>query len=150
MASDFSGKTTLITGAASGIGLATARLVANRGGTLILVDRDRDALHEHWEGRAELHAGDVADPDFWVGIEAGLDRIDHALVNAGISSAGEIAHLDFAEWRRVLSVNLDGAFLTLRTALRHVREGGSIVCTASAGGARRSPALPPMARRRRR
>ncbi|MEQ9662350.1 MAG: SDR family oxidoreductase [Parasphingopyxis sp.] len=141
MASDFSTKTTLITGAASGIGLATARLVADRGGALILVDRDRHALHDNWEGLAELHAGDVADPDFWVGIEAGLDRIDHALVNAGISSAGEIAHLDFAEWRRVLSVNLDGAFLTLRTALRHVREGGSIVCTASAAGFKAEPGV---------
>ena len=51
-----------------------------------------------------------------------------------MAGAGVIADLDFAEWRRILSVNLDGAFLTLRAALRAMADGGAIVATASAAG----------------
>ena len=78
-------------------------------------------------------AGDVADEHFWDEAAADLAGIDGAVVNAGVAGAGPIADLSFAEWRRILAVNLDGAFLTLRAAMRAMT-GGAIVATASAAG----------------
>ncbi|RYY38976.1 MAG: SDR family NAD(P)-dependent oxidoreductase, partial [Sphingomonadales bacterium] len=112
MAERFEARNILITGAASGIGLAVARLLAAEGaGRLVLVDRDAAALGALDLGVATQRVvGDVADERMWDDID--LSGLDHAVVNAGIAGAGPIATLDFAEWRRILSVNLDGAFLT--------------------------------------
>lgn len=133
----FSRKTALITGAASGIGLATARHLAERGARrLILIDRDAESLARiDLPCTLDLLPGDVADEAFWDQAAVRLDGLDHAVVNAGVAGAGAIADLDFAEWRRILSVNLDGAFLTLRAAMRAMgKRGGSIVATSSAAG----------------
>jgi NAD(P)-dependent dehydrogenase (short-subunit alcohol dehydrogenase family) len=137
----FDGKSALITGAASGIGRATAELLASEGaGRLVLVDRNPEALHERQLGRAaEILGGDVADPGFWD--SADLGGLDHAVINAGVAGAGPIADLDFAEWRRILSVNLDGAFLSLQAALRAISDGGSIVTVASAAGLKPEPGV---------
>ena len=63
--------------------------------------------------------GDVTDEQLWA--EADLTGLTHAVVNAGIGAGGPIEELDFAEWRRVIAVNLDGAFLTLQAAMRAIR-----------------------------
>lgn len=128
----FKNKTALITGAASGIGLATAQRLASEGaGRLFLVDVDEEALNRiDLPTDAMLVPGDVADEQFWDSIQLGT--LDHAVVNAGIAAAAPIMDLSFEEWRRIQSVNLDGAFLTIRAALRAIREGGSIVAVASA------------------
>ena len=131
---DFRGRTILITGAASGIGLATARYLAEKGAKrLILVDRQADALNA-LQLPCELTriAGDVSDPALWT--SAGLGALDHAVVNAGVPGVAAVTDMSFEDWRRVISVNLDGAFLTLQAALRAIRDGGSIVCVASAAG----------------
>jgi len=137
----FVGKSALVTGAASGIGRATAELLAREGAArLVLVDRNSDALSRlKFECAAEAMAGDVADPDFWTSAQFG--QIDHAVINAGVPSAGLIADLSFEEWRRILSVNLDGAFLSLQAALRSIRDGGSIVTVASAAGLKAEPGV---------
>ena len=137
----FSNSTTLITGAASGIGLATAELLAAEGAArLILIDRDGRALDQvELPCPVERLTGDVADPDFWE--STAFPSIDHAVVNAGIAGAAPIAELAYDEWRRVMSVNLDGAFLTLRAALRSIKEGGSIVTVASAAGIKPEPGI---------
>lgn len=142
MAERFEARSILITGAASGIGLAVARLLAAEGaGRLILVDRDAAALGALDLGvETQRVVGDVADERLWDDID--LSGLDHAVVNAGIAGAGPIAALDFAEWRRILSVNLDGAFLTLRAAMRAMAgRGGSIVLTASAAGIKAEPGV---------
>ena len=137
----FSGKSALITGAASGIGLAVAQLMAREGaGRLILVDRESAALNAvSLDCEVMRLAGDVTDETFWT--SADLGELDHAIINAGTAGAGIIRDLDFAEWRNILSVNLDGAFLTMRAALRAIRNGGSIVAVASAAGIKPEPGI---------
>lgn len=137
----FSGRTALVTGAASGIGAATARwLCAHSIARLVLVDRDEAGLAA-LELNCEVldFAGDVSDPALWERVEAEAGALDHAVINAGIAAGGAIAELSFDEWRRVLAVNLDGAFLSLRSALRLMRDGGSAVLTASVAGLKAEP-----------
>jgi NAD(P)-dependent dehydrogenase (short-subunit alcohol dehydrogenase family) len=137
----FKGKTVLVTGAASGIGKACAELVAREGAArIVAVDANADGL-----ARLDLGccmtalAGDVASEALWEAADLGL--LDHAVINAGVAGAGLIADLSFAEWRRILSVNLDGAFLSLRATLSAMTDGGSIVAVASAAGLKAEPGV---------
>jgi len=143
---DFDNANILITGAASGIGAATATRLANDGARkLVLVDLDEDRLRDFAFSlpcERQVLIGDVADEQFWA--EADLTGLTHALVNAGIGAGGPIEDLSFADWRRVLSINLDGAFLTLQAAMRAIRatgEGGAVVLTASAAGVKAEPGI---------
>ncbi|HST35434.1 MAG TPA: SDR family NAD(P)-dependent oxidoreductase, partial [Allosphingosinicella sp.] len=136
----------LITGAASGIGAATATRLANAGvKKLVLADRDEDRLRDFAFSlpcERQMMIGDVADEHLWA--QEDLTGLTHAFVNAGIGAGGPIAELNFAEWRRVLSINLDGAFLTLQAAMRALKaggKGGAIVLTASAAGVKAEPGI---------
>jgi 2-keto-3-deoxy-L-fuconate dehydrogenase len=138
---EFAGRTALITGAASGIGAATARWLAARGiGELVLVDRDEAGLAAlEFECPTIRYPGDVTDEALWARIERDLPGIDHALLNAGVADGCPIVDLDFAEWRRLLATNLDGMFLSLRATLRIMRrtgKGRSLVLTSSVAGVR--------------
>jgi NAD(P)-dependent dehydrogenase (short-subunit alcohol dehydrogenase family) len=149
---------TLITGAASGIGAACARDLARRShGGLVLVDLDDAALgavaddleaHKVSPERVSTLAFDVADPDRWAQasdfIKTQYGRLDWAIVNAGVSHASTIADTDLVDWRRVMSTNLDGAFLTLRTVMPLMRknaQGGAIVVSASAAAIKAEPGV---------
>ena len=141
---DFANANILITGAASGIGAATASLLAQRGAKkLVLVDLDEGRLADFAFSlpcERQLIIGSVTDEALWT--DADLTGLTHAVVNAGIGAGGPIADLPFDEWRRVMSVNLDGAFLTLQAAMRAMRgRGGAIVMTASAAGLKAEPGL---------
>ena len=138
---DFAGRSALVTGAASGIGGACTGWLAERGiARLVLVDRDTAALDTlDLPCTIERHAGDVADPALWEWVEAAIGSIDFAILNAGIADGCPIADLDFAGWRRILATNLDGAFLSLCTAMRAIEDGGSVVLTASASGFKAEP-----------
>lgn len=138
---DFAGRTALVTGAASGIGAAAARWLGDRGiARLVLVDRDEQGLAALDPGCDVVRfTGDVAEAALWERVEAEAGALDHAVVNAGIPAGGAIVELTFDEWRRVMAVNLDGAFLSLRTALRLMRDGGSAVLTASVAGVKAEP-----------
>lgn len=143
---DFSQKTALVTGAASGIGAACARALAERGASkLVLVDVDEAGLGAlDLDCEVQLVTGSVASPDLWNELEPQLGALDHAIVNAGIGAGGLFSELDFADWRRVMDVNLDGAFLTLAAAMRALADkGGSIVVTSSATGVKPIPATGP-------
>ena len=136
----FAGRSALITGAASGIGAAVASWLAAKGiAELVLVDLDADGLESlDLPCQVRKLVGDVSDPALWQRFETEVPRLDHALINAGVANGGPLTGLDFAEWRRILSINLDGAFLGLQAALRIMqRERGthrSAVLTSSAVG----------------
>lgn len=146
-------KSALVTGAASGIGRATALRLARAGARrLVLLDCELTGLDET---AAELEdvdvlirVHDVADEAAWAQTEAEIaDRfggLDWVVVNAGVSDAAPIADMGFEAWRRVLSVNLDGAFLTLQAGLRLIRKngcGGAMVAVASAAAFKAEPGI---------
>lgn len=143
--SDAAVKSVLITGAARGIGLATARLMAGAGWQVALLDRDREALSEattSFDGALALEH-DVSDPQAApLAIRACLDRfgrLDALVNNAGVADFGPIAETDFARWRRVMETNLDGVFLMSQAAIAALSETrGAIVNIASISGLRAS------------
>ena len=130
MTYDYSERTALVTGDASGIGLAVANALRAAGATVIGIDRSR--------------GDDVADPEMWLRRADGLAEVDLAVVNAGISDAAPIVDIDFMAWRRLLAVNLDGAMLSLQAAMRAMTahgRGGAIVTTASISGIKAEPGV---------
>jgi NAD(P)-dependent dehydrogenase (short-subunit alcohol dehydrogenase family) len=143
---DFSGRSTLVTGAASGIGAACARSLSARGAAkLFLVDVDGAGL-DALDLPGEVHriVGSVADEALWQDLEPRMAGLDHSVVNAGIGAGGPIASLTLADWRRVMAVNLDGAFMTLASSLRAMGEGGgSAVVVASTTGIKPVPGIGP-------
>ena len=143
----FSDRTALVTGAASGIGAACARWFAAQGvGKLVLVDLDEAGL-DALDLACDTHriVGSVADEALWQNVAPQLDPLHHAVVNAGIGGSGTMAELTLAEWRRVMEVNLDGAFLTLNAALRPMvaARAGSVVVVASVTGIKPVPGIGP-------
>lgn len=147
---DFAGRSALVTGAASGIGAACARALAARGAAkLVLVDVDGprlDALDLPQGSGCDVHriTGSVAEEALWVGLDPLLAGLDHAVVNAGIGSGGPISAISHTEWRRIMAVNLDGAFLTLAHSLRAMAgKTGSVVVVSSTTGLKPVPGIGP-------
>ncbi|MGC1270475.1 MAG: SDR family oxidoreductase [Croceibacterium sp.] len=138
---DFSGRAALVTGAASGIGAATAQWLVARGlARLVLVDRDAAGLEAlNLPCEVLRLPGDVSDEALWQRVEAEAGPLDHAVLNAGVAAGASIPDMSLAEWRHVQSINLDGMFLSLRCALRLLRDGGSAVLTASVSGLKAEP-----------
>jgi NAD(P)-dependent dehydrogenase (short-subunit alcohol dehydrogenase family) len=141
---DFSGKTALITGAASGIGAASARwLDAHGAAQLVLVDIDRPGLDRlGLSCKVQPFGGNVGDPALWNLLAREIGHLDHAVINAGISGPGKaIVDLDITDWRQTMATNLDGSFLALRCAMRNMARpgpdglrGGSVVLMGSVAG----------------
>lgn len=138
----FSDKVVLITGAASGIGRATAERLASEGASLALSDVNVDGLEEtatacRAEGADVLaQVGNVADEASVA--ETVRSCVDHfgrldVLVNvAGILQFKDLRETTLDDWNRIISVNLTGTFLMCREALPHLlNSGGNIVNTAS-------------------
>jgi NAD(P)-dependent dehydrogenase (short-subunit alcohol dehydrogenase family) len=133
----------LVSGAASGIGFAVARLAVERGARVCLLDRDATALAAASRSLGEAALSvvcDVADPS---AVKAAVEKaagwlggIDAVVNSAGVDSRVPLEQLDDAEWARTLAVNLTGPMLVCRAALPHLRRagGGTIVNVSSAAG----------------
>jgi NAD(P)-dependent dehydrogenase (short-subunit alcohol dehydrogenase family) len=142
---DLTGKVVLITGGNSGIGLGMAEGLAKAGADVCIwgTNKEKNATAvkqlEQYGVRAVSLACDVSDEQavdkaFAESVER-LGRVDTCFANAGVPPlAPSFAEMTSEEWRRVLRVNLDGAFFTFRAAVRHMierRGGGSLVATSS-------------------
>ncbi|WP_344044445.1 glucose 1-dehydrogenase [Nocardioides panacihumi] len=142
----FRSRVVLVTGGASGIGKAAARRFAEEGARVLVVDRDAETgkLAETELRNAGLdvafHRASVTDEDDVAAVSRVLaddyGRLDVLFNNAGVVDESFIASTPLVEWRRVLDVNLDGAFLMARMAVPHLvaSGGGAIVNTASVYG----------------
>jgi len=142
----FDGKTALVTGAASGIGEATARRFARHGANVVVVDVDAAGAERVASeiraagGKASGFHADVAAPrDAEAMIRHAVDTFGglHVLDNNATSgSMGRIADIDLADWNRVVAVNLTAPFLATRFALPVMlaQGGGVIVNISSAAG----------------
>ena len=139
------GKIALITGAASGIGRASALLFAREGATVAVVDRDFPGAKATVEeiaaagGKAIPLEADVSkSPDVQRMIGATIDafgRIDILYNNAGIMSPGLLHLVSEDEWHRVIGINLTAAFLACKYVLPELmKHGGTILVTASVAG----------------
>ncbi|MEO9875457.1 MAG: SDR family oxidoreductase [Anderseniella sp.] len=137
---------TLVTGAGSGIGRACAIALAADGWTVVLTGRRENALQETITeagglgSQMQAIACDVTDPDsvdaLYAGIEKAHGRIDVVFNNAGINVPPlNLADLSYDQWRQVIGVNLDGAFLIAKGAFTMMRDqspqGGRIINNGS-------------------
>lgn len=138
----FESKVGLITGAAAGIGRATAERLASEGASLVLIDVQEEALAETAQrcreaGAKAVHLTcDVSRPEeVRAAVEKSIEefgRLDVLINIAGILSLDHTHELSLERWNQVLAINLTGTFLFCQTALPHLLEsGGNIVNTSS-------------------
>ena len=135
----------LVTGAARGIGLATAALFHAEGRRVVMLDRDAEELAE---AAATLPGAlpitcDVSIPQevaqSIAEVEQTCGRLDILVNNAGVADFGPLAETDFARWRQIMATNLDGVFLMSQACLPLLSvRGGAIVNIGSISGLRAS------------
>lgn len=140
------GKSAIVTGGALGIGRACALMLAEEGASVAVTDLDVakgslvvDEIHRRG-GAAEFIEHDVADESQWdhvmkVVVER-YKKLDVLVNNAGVALAKDVEHTTLAEWRLLMSINLDGVFLGMKHAIAAMKAtgGGSIVNLSSIEG----------------
>lgn len=145
-----SGRVAVVTGAASGLGLAMSEVLAEAGARTVMIDIDEEAL-----AAAQARIGDSAEimqadagsraslREAFDAIQARHGRLDVAIANAGITAGpgyttdiGQMSAVDDEQWDRVLDVNLTGVFTTIQCAAAPMKRQGSgrIVVTSSVAG----------------
>ena len=135
------GKVAVITGAASGIGKEIARAYRREGAKVVIADLNQTGADAAAAELGENAIGVAMDVTSEPAVEAGMAKavsafggIDVLVSNAGIQIVGPIEDFDFAKWKLMLAIHLDGAFLTTRAALKHMYKqgtGGSVIYMGS-------------------
>jgi NAD(P)-dependent dehydrogenase (short-subunit alcohol dehydrogenase family) len=142
------GKVAVITGSGSGIGRATALLLAKEGAKIAAIDRSADEAQEtiakiqHNGGEAMLAVADISQPEAmqqaYQKITEQFGQIDIVFANAGINGVwAPIEDLTPEEWDQTIDINLKGTFLTIKYAVPHLKkQGGAVIVTSSVNGTR--------------
>jgi len=118
---DFEGLKALVTGGASGIGRATAELLAARGAQVAVLDLDPSTVEKPLHGYRADVSDDTSVREAVAAAVAELGGLDVVINNAGIGAQGTVEDNDDAEWHRVLDVNVVGMVRVARAALPHLR-----------------------------
>lgn len=147
--SSLAGKTALVTGATSGIGLAGARALTDAGAYVFLVGRREEALKEAvagiGSGRAAAIRADVteqADLDRVAAtIEGSGRRLDIVFANAGIAEVAALGDISWEHYTKTFNTNVGGIIATVQAALPLLAEGASIILCGSAGDVKASPGM---------
>ena len=136
-------KVALITGAASGIGKEIARKFLREGAKVAIADLNLDganAAAKELDKTSRLALGVGMDVANEQQVNEGVDKVarqfgslDVLVSNAGIQTIGPVDQLDYAKWKQLIAIHLDGAFLTTRAALKYMyrQKGGSIIYMGS-------------------
>ena len=140
---DLEGKRVVVTGAASGIGLATAKRFISEGAKVFIFDWNKKALDKTIAENPKLCGGvcgDVSNPDdvkrAFNKVDEILGGIDVLVSNAGISLRKAFLDIEYEQWSKVLKVNLDGMFLSAQEAIKRMKkqQSGVVLFTASTNG----------------
>lgn len=132
----FAGRTAIVTGAGSGLGRAVAARIAAEGGKVACLDLAAGPAQETARdagGGARAYPTDVSDP---AAVQAAIESAAHDLGRPSVvvtcAGIGKFAHtvdMPFADWSRIIAVNLTGTFLVARAALPHLLDGGGSITT---------------------
>ncbi|MCV7088291.1 SDR family NAD(P)-dependent oxidoreductase [Mycolicibacter hiberniae] len=145
--SSLAGRTALVTGAASGIGLAGARALAAEGAHVFLVGRRQDALEQAVAGIGAVHVGairaDVTEQAdlarVATTIEARGSGLDIVFANAGIAEVAPLGDITWQHYARTFNTNVGGIIFTIQAVLPLLNDGASVILCGSAGDAKASP-----------
>lgn len=148
MYKDLKDKRVVVTGGASGIGLATAQRFVKEGARVIIFDINEDALTKVLDENTDLAGGVVVDVSNEESVKSGFLRVDELIggidilvSNAGISIRELIKDTSYEQWKRVHDINLGGMYLCSKEALRRMDEqkSGVVLFTASTNGMEAHP-----------
>ncbi|MBR1671983.1 MAG: SDR family oxidoreductase [Fretibacterium sp.] len=140
---ELKGKRVMVTGAASGIGLATARRFEAEGARVFIVDYNRKALEETQAAHPDFAGFSPADVSKEEDVKAAFQQMDRELggidvliSNAGVSVRNGVLDTPYSQWNRTMGINLGGMFLCAKEAAARMRAqgGGVILMTASTNG----------------
>ncbi|MCD6472955.1 SDR family oxidoreductase [Candidatus Aerophobetes bacterium] len=140
---DLEGKRVVVTGGASGIGLATVKRFINEEAKVVILDWNKEAINKALSNNSKLNGGVYADVSNVGEIETAFKKVDEIIggidiliSNAGISFRKPFLEIGYEEWSKILRVNLDGMFLCAREAIKRMRKqrSGVVLFTASTNG----------------
>ncbi|VAV98893.1 2,5-dichloro-2,5-cyclohexadiene-1,4-diol dehydrogenase [hydrothermal vent metagenome] len=155
MGERLAGKKAVITGGASGLGVAIARMFVEQGAQVALTDinlagaqKIADELNASRQGCASAHAHDVADEEQWIDALAKanteMNGINILVNNAGIGTMGSIEQESYANWKKVMAVDADSVFLGCKYAMQYMKQNqpGSIINMSSIAGLYAAASMP--------